>query len=443
MTETEATGRRRLARERRRRCDPAARRPPPRRVAAPARSTRGATRSGAAWRSSPSCAGTWTTSTRSMSAAGSRSSRSDEPTPGPERFARELPDLLGGPARRPPADAPGDRARPRARRAVGLARGARPPRPRARRPPGRHRCRDDRAHPARPVRRPASDRGAHLARARPGRGGDPGGPADAPTSSRPGRRARSASRPMRSASTTCRRSAAATSWRSATPAPTPPRWRRPTTAGLARRRSSSIRTATCASPAPRAPDSTRIASILRSMRRLAAVLNLAAPRPSCWPASRTPRHRRRRPPTARAALSRTPSTARPVYDYAGLPSSPRRAPRRADRRRHRGADEGRGRRLHPGARARRHHDRGGRDARGRPDGPMGRRAPGIDDGLVILFDLDTTLKHGQVQLLRRVRASTRPTFDRRAPGDLRGRHAAAPARRATSTPRSASGCRRS
>ena len=58
-------------------------------------------------------------------------------------------------------------------------------------------------------------------------------------SNRPASRARSANRPTPSARTTCRRSVAATSSRSPTPAPTPPRCPRPTTAGRARRRSSS------------------------------------------------------------------------------------------------------------------------------------------------------------------------------------------------------------
>ena len=52
----------------------------------------------------------------------------------------------------------------------------------------------------------------------------------------------SARAPTPSAGTTCRRCAAATSWRSARPARTPPRWRPPTTGGPRRPRSCSRRT---------------------------------------------------------------------------------------------------------------------------------------------------------------------------------------------------------
>ena len=129
-----------------------------------------------------------------------------------------------GPASGPPRD----RARTRPGGALRLAGGERPARPRARRTPGRHRCRHDRAHPTGPVRCPPSDRGAHLTRPpdRAGRSRQRRPPASPPVS-----KVRSASRPTRSARTTSRRSAAATSWRSATPARTPRRSPRPTTGG--------------------------------------------------------------------------------------------------------------------------------------------------------------------------------------------------------------------
>ena len=93
-----------------------------------------------------------------------RRARSREPEPLRPGAPRPLLDAI--PADRRPtrlAVEPG----PRARRAVGLARRRRPPRPGSRRPPGRHRCRDDRADPAGAVRRPPPDRGADLARRRP------------------------------------------------------------------------------------------------------------------------------------------------------------------------------------------------------------------------------------------------------------------------------------
>ena len=55
---------------------------------------------------------------------------------------------------------------------------------------------------------------------------------------------------------------------------------------------------------------------------------------------------------------------------------------------------------------------------------------GVDDGLVILFDLDTTLEHGQVQLYAGAGFDVERTSTRRATGDLRRRDgAAAPGRR--------------
>ena len=45
-----------------------------------------------------------------------------------------------------------------------------------------------------------------------------------------------------------------------------------------------------------------------------------------------------------------------------------------------------------------HHDRGDRARTPGAHRPVGRRARGFDDGLVIFFDLDPSLEHGQVQL---------------------------------------------
>ena len=168
-----------------------------------------------------------------------------EPAPTAERFARDSPALLERAPGRPAADAPRHRARSRARGAVRLARGPRPPRPRPGRASGRPRCRHDRADPARPLRRgPSVDR-AHVARP-PGRG------PPAPTSSRPASRARSASPPTPSASTTCRRCAAGISW----PSPTRVRMARarapPTTADPDRPRSCASPTAGCGSAGARA-----------------------------------------------------------------------------------------------------------------------------------------------------------------------------------------------
>ena len=60
---------------------------------------------------------------------------------------------------------------------------------------------------------------------------------------------------------------------------------------------------------------------------------------------------------------------------------------------------------------------------------------GFDDGLVILFDLDEQRCHGQVQLYAGPGLRGDVPLQQRAPGDLRGRHAAAPQASATSTAR--------
>ena len=60
---------------------------------------------------------------------------------------------------------------------------------------------------------------------------------------------------------------------------------------------------------------------------------------------------------------------------------------------------------------------------------------GVNDGLVILFDLDTTLKHGQVQLYAGLRVRRAVPHARRAPGDLRRGRCCRCSRAATSTRR--------
>ena len=219
----------------------AARHPPPRRLAARAvdawRDARPAG-AGACWRCS---AAACRRSTPSTSAAASRSA-ARRPSPAPARFAREVPALARRPCP-PTADPRAWRSSPGGSSSRGAGwlvarvlhvreRGGRP---------GRPRRRDDRADPPRAVRRLPPDHGADLARAADrGRGARHGRTPTARAS-----RARSASPPTPSASTTCRRSAAATSSRSPTPGRTPRRWRPPTTAGRGRRRCSSRRTARC------------------------------------------------------------------------------------------------------------------------------------------------------------------------------------------------------
>ena len=60
---------------------------------------------------------------------------------------------------------------------------------------------------------------------------------------------------------------------------------------------------------------------------------------------------------------------------------------------------------------------------------------GFDDGLVIFFDMQPNLEHGQVQLYAGPGFRGDLPVERRAPGDLRERHAAARFVRATSTGR--------
>ena len=207
-------------------------------------SMRGATRCVAGWRCWAWCGADSTASTPSTSAAAFRSGPLGQPGPRPERFARELAPLLEAiPGDRQPrrlAIEPGRFLVARAgwlvarvlhvRDRPGAERGA----------PGRARRRNDGADPTCALRRPPRDRGVDLA------------PPSCRRSCRrsiarptppPSSRGPCASRPTTSARTICRRFDAATSSPSATRARTRRRSARPTTAGRARRRSCSRRTA--------------------------------------------------------------------------------------------------------------------------------------------------------------------------------------------------------
>ena len=94
-----------------------------------------------------------------------------------------------------------------------------------------------------------------------------------------------------------------------------------------------------------------------------------------------------------------PETDRAVYDFAGILAPDAIVERGVGHRRHRGADRRRGRRLHASrpattASTRRRPRRA--PARSSTSGASG--APGFDDGMVIFFDIDPSLEHGQVQL---------------------------------------------
>ena len=231
---------------RRRRPAALARPPPPRRLAARRGrrlARRGPPRPGARW---PCCGGGLPELRHARRRRRLPRPALGDAAPRPERFARELPALLDAPSR-PTGDPSGSAIEPGrflVARAGWLV-GSRAPRPRAGRPDGRPRRRDDRADPAGAVRSRSPDRRADLARAA-------GRSAAAGRRRRGGRveraastesTGRSASRPTSSARTSCRRSGGATSSRSVTRAPTARRSARPTTAGRGRRRSSSRRTA--------------------------------------------------------------------------------------------------------------------------------------------------------------------------------------------------------
>ena len=216
MTETEATGRRRM--------DHVARdRAPSGRAASTctsarscARSTPGGTPSGVASRSSGCCAAGSRTSTRSTSVAGSRSCRSTNPVPAPERFARELPALLDAvPADRRPTRLAIEPGRALVARSGWLVARVLHVRDRG----GRQVVIDAGMTE---LIRPALYGARHPIVALTRRAGR-SRPTTTWPSNRPASRGRSANPPMPSASTTSRRSDAATSSRSPTPAPTPPR----------------------------------------------------------------------------------------------------------------------------------------------------------------------------------------------------------------------------
>ena len=250
---------------------------------------------------------------------------------------------LGERARGTPSGAPRHRARPGARGAVRLARGPRPARARPRRTPGRHRCRHDRAHPARALRRPPPDRRAHLARpaARPGRP-----PARRRRPSRRASRAPSASRPTPSARTTCRRSVAG---------------------DLVAISDAGAYAASLASTYNGRPAAAQV--FLEHGRVRPDRPSRAVPDGDRYPAcDATPRRPAATPhPRAHAGRRRQRGVALTAPGRAAVPGSGRRPgrlrlrrrlppvdgrPGRGDRRRHRGADEGRGRGLHAGHRAR-------------------------------------------------------------------------------------------
>ncbi len=310
----------------------------------------------------------------------------DEPAPGPERFARELPELLDGVPddRRPSrlAIEPGralvarsgwlvasvlhvrDRGGPQVVIDAGMTELIRPALYGARHPIvaltslGRAI-----ATPTRPRRRPA----------------------------RRASKGRSASRPTRSASTTCRRSVAATSWPSATRAPTLRRLARPTTDGRWRRRSCSSRTAASVSSGAHGPD----ASLrMRAMHRRRAPLALLAAMAWLLLVAIGPVAAASPPP---GPPFPQPENDRAVYDYAGILSADAIAKAEAtidaieartgsevvvytqDSGEYPTTDE-------TEAKARALMDQWG----------VGRA--GINDGLVIFFDMQPNLQHGQVQL---------------------------------------------
>ena len=355
-----------------------------------------------------------------------------ESAPDPERFAREVPALLAAvPEDRRPTRLAIEPGRALVARR-GLAGGERPPRPRPRRAPGRHRCRHDRADPAGAVRRSASDRCPDLARPvdRARRHGGRSNP--------PGSKARSANRPTRWACTTCRRCAGGIWSRSATQEPMPHRSRRPTTAGRGPRRSWSRWTATCVAPGAHGRRrSLRIDGMTRHRSPIVVLATLrVAVRDLDW------RRGRRVAGSIRAAARPTVPGSRGRPGRLRLRGHP---VARGDRfrgggdRRDRGADRLRGRRLHPGQR-RLSHDRRDRGEGAGPDGPVGRRSQGLQRRAGHL------LRHAAEPRARPGPAVRRPGLrgglpvERGAPVDLPERHAALARgrrlRRAPSPPRS-------
>ena len=372
MTETELTGRSRAVARRRGACGPAGSISTSGRSWA--RSTHGATACGARWRWSGLVRGGLDEFDTLDVGGGFPVLPLGEPAPGPERFARELPALLDAHARRPAAAAPGDRAGPVPRGACGLAGRPGAPRPDARRPPGRARCRDDRADPARALRRPPPDRGADLARPAVDRR-----PASAAAARPPASRARSASRPTPSAA----RPAAAPARR---PRRDPRRGgvrrvarldlQRPAAPGAGPARGGRARSASRGGA--RMPDAERSATGDASLAR------------TCSPRRRhrLAAGRRRRRRVAVAVATAGPPFPDPVDGRPSTTGRRLRARRRSPRPRRRSTRS----RSGPARRSSstpRHGDSpttdGDRGRRAGADGPVGRRTQGFDDGLVDLL----------------------------------------------------------
>ena len=330
------------------------------------RSMRGATPCARRWRWPPSGAARSRRSTRSTSAAASRSVRPTNRHRARNASRASSARCSTAVPERPPPDAPGDRARTRARRPGRLARRPRPPCARPRRTPGDPGRRDDRAHPAGAVRRAPPDRRVDVAR--------PSGRCDARTGRHvPGARrgpdlridrlARDARPPAAAARgprgdrrrRRVRGVARFRVQRAPAAAAGPPRHGRgvwPSAGGVARSPLSADAPLCCGPwSAPSVAGRSRPASLF-------------------WPCSawRCPASPRRAGPPFP-----DPVDGQAVYDTAELFSTGNARAGRAHHRRDRGPDEGRGRRLHAGSRPRRHHDRGGRGRRRGAHGPMGRR----------------------------------------------------------------------
>ena len=146
------------------------------------------------------------------------------------------------------------------------------------------------------------------------------------------------------------------------------------------------------------------------------------------------RLRRRRAVGSQAASGRRP-VRRSRNPRSTAPSTTTRAilsptaivdAERVDRR-DRGADRRRGRRLHPGQR-RVPDDRRDRSEGARPDGPVGRRAQGLRRRPRHLLRHGAEPRARPGPALRGARVRGRLPVEPGAPGDLRERHAAAPAR---------------
>ena len=119
-----------------------------------------------------------------------------------------------------------------------------------------------------------------------------------------------------------------------------------------------------------------------------------ARRPRRHPARWCPTCRRRRA----GRPTRAPSTGVRGLRLRGRPGPATRQRAAATIAAHRGPDGRPGRRLHPGQARERHPRRRRSATRSRSSTSTGVGREGFDDGLAILFDLDESLCHGQVQL---------------------------------------------